>query len=217
MRPIAELRGLRFPDEYVVRMFFKEGLHRRTGHALELGCGSGNNLMLYTGFGWQVTGVDNDAASLADAEHNLEGGATLIECDLAERVPEFAINAFDAVLMPSVNYYVPRAAFVRLLESCSTTLRPGGMFYIRSRLPEDWRHGRGIQEGPGAFRLQCRETGEYGLLNVFYDADELWSLIETHLAPLSQPQRLRVSYDNPQGGLVIRNADIVIWGRTKGA
>ena len=28
--------------------------------------------------------------------------------------------------------------------------------------------------GPAAFRLQCRETGEYGLLNVFYDVEELW-------------------------------------------
>jgi SAM-dependent methyltransferase len=217
MRTIAELRGLRFPDDYVVRMFFKEGLHRGAGRALELGCGSGNNLLLFAAFGWQVTGVDNNVVSLADAEHNLEGSGTLIECDLAKYVPEFATDAFDAVLMPSVNYYVPRAAFVRLLESCRATLRPGGMFYLRSRLPEDWRYGRGTEEGPAAFRLQCRETGEYGLLNVFYDLEELWALIGTHFGPLSQSQTLRVTYDNPQGGLVIRNADVVIWGRAKDA
>ena len=48
---ITELRGLRFPDDYIVKMFFKEGLHRAPGRVLELGCGSGNNLSLFSAFG----------------------------------------------------------------------------------------------------------------------------------------------------------------------
>lgn len=40
------LRGLRFPDDYIVKMFFKEGLQHHPGKVLELGCGNGNNLIL---------------------------------------------------------------------------------------------------------------------------------------------------------------------------
>lgn len=214
---ITELRGLRFPDDYIVKMFFKEGLHRAPGRVLELGCGSGNNLSLFSAFGWEVTGVDVSSGALADARHNLEGVGTFIECDLEAGFPVFGEAVFDAILLPSVNYYVPRDAFVRLLHECRRCIRPGGMFYIRSRLPEDWRWGRGKEEGPGAFRLECHETGEFGLLNVFYSADELSALIQQHFGGLQQAQQLRVSCDNPQNGIVVRNEDIVIWGRAAAA
>ena len=217
MRAISELRGLRFPDDYVIKMFFKEGLHRSAGQVLEPGCGSGNNLLLFSAFGWSVTGLDNSASSLADARHNLLDEGTLIECDLSTQVPQLGNDAFDVVLLPSINYYLPRAAFLRLLQECRSSIRPGGLFYIRSRLPQDWRWGRGRQEEPGAFRLDCTETGERGLLNVFYSADELQDLIRQYFGELQRSQRLFVTYDNPQGGVVVRNADVVIWGRVAGS
>jgi SAM-dependent methyltransferase len=213
MRSISELRGLRFPDEFVVKMFFKEQLQRAPGRVAELGCGPGNNLMLFAEFGWDVTGLDYSDSVLADARHNLAGAGTLIQCDLVADFPAFDEGTFDAILMPSVNYYLPRASFVRLLEQCRNCIKPRGMFFIRSRLPEDWRWGRGKAEGPGAFRLECRETGEYGLLNVFYSADELSGLIREHFGELQQSRRLTAAFDNPQGGIVVRNADVIIWGR----
>jgi hypothetical protein len=54
------------------------------------------------------------------------------------------------------------------------------------------------------------------LLNVFYSPDELSALIGRHFGDLGQSQRLFVTYDNPQGGVIVRNADIVIWGRAAG-
>jgi len=213
MRPLPELRGVRFPDDMLFRMFFKEQLQRTPGRVLEFGCASGNNLMLFAAFGWDVTGIDVNSTSIANARYNLEGAGTLIECDLASELPSLECDAYDVVLMPSMNYYLPRSAFLRVLEECRRTIRPGGLFYIRSRLPEDWRWGRGTPEGPGAFRLQCHETGEYGVLNVFYSAEELWQLIVSRLGELHPVQRLRAMFDNPQNGVVVRNDDIVIWGR----
>jgi SAM-dependent methyltransferase len=213
MRPLPELRGVRFPDDMLFRMFFKEQLQRTPGRVLEFGCASGNNLMLFAAFGWDVTGIDVNSTSIANARYNLEGAGTLIECDLASELPSLECDAYDVVLMPSMNYYLPRSAFLRVLEECRRTIRPGGLFYIRSRLPEDWRWGRGEPEGPATFRLQCRETGEFGLLSVFYTADELWELIMAHLGGLRPVQRLRASFDNPQNGVVVHNADIVFWGR----
>jgi SAM-dependent methyltransferase len=213
MRSLKDLRGLRYPDEYVIKMFFKEGLHKTAGRVLELGCGSGNNLMLFAGFGWDLVGLDYDAGAIADAHHNLEGAGELTQCDLTGDFAAFG-GPFDAVLLPSVNYYIPREAFVRVLQACRRSIRAGGLFYIRSRLPEDWRWGRGAQEGQGAFRLTSSETGERGLLNVFYSASELADLLGRHLGELRQRQQLFVTYDNPQSGIVVRNADVVVWGRT---
>lgn len=39
-----EISGLRCPDDYMIRMFFKLGLHMNTGSFIEFGCGNGNNL-----------------------------------------------------------------------------------------------------------------------------------------------------------------------------
>jgi SAM-dependent methyltransferase len=213
LRSIAELRGLRFPDMYVVRMLFKEGLHLKQGSVLELGCGSGNNLLPFADFGWDVTGLDISPEALSDARHNLNGCATLIECDLAADLPLPDGQKFDAILLPNIIYYLPRRAFTRLLRDCRRHLHPGGVLFLIARTREDWRYGRGSEQETGGYRLNCRETGEYGLLNVFYDGDELCELVREHFGELQGMHRLFATCDNPQAGIVVRNADVVIWGR----
>lgn len=217
MRPLNTLRGLRFPDDYVVRAFFKEGLHRAPGRVLELGCGSGNNLLLYRAFGWGVVGIDVSRAAIKDARHNLEGGGgsgvELMEADLALGLPAAVRGEFEAILLPSFNYYVPRASFEGLLGACRALLKSGGLFFIRSRTRQDWRYGRGREVAPHAFILDCTETGEHGLLNVFYDPDELVALITSGLGTLERPQILRTRYENPQMGAIVTNDEVVIWGR----
>ena len=64
MRALREIRGLKYPDEFVVRHLFKRGLSERTGRVLELGSGTGNNLALYLAWDWACTGVDYDADAL---------------------------------------------------------------------------------------------------------------------------------------------------------
>ena len=102
---------------------------------------------------------------------------------------------------------------LRVLQECRRRVRKGGPLFVSARVPGDWRWGRGTEEEPGGFRLDWRETGEYGLLNVFYNPDELCTLIRTDFGELHDSQRLSISYDSPQGGLVIRNAEVVLWGR----
>lgn len=95
---LTDLKGLRFPDEFLIKFFYKTGCHCRAGRVLELGCGNGNNLLLFHEYGWKTVGVDICNDSLADAEHN------------------FA----QASATP------PRHQFIhRDLERVSATLRPG--------------------------------------------------------------------------------------------
>jgi SAM-dependent methyltransferase len=215
MQTVRNLRGMRYPDEYVIRMFFKEGLQRAPGRVLELGCGSGNNLLLFREFDWRVVGIDISANSLADAAHNLANGpptVTLLQANLAHGMPELT-GEFDAIILPSFNYYVPRFSFLRLLADCNRLLTPGGLFFLRSRTSRDWRYGRGREVERNGFVLECSETGEEGLLNVFYDADELGAVVEAALGQLRYRQVLKTRYDNIQSGVVITNDEVVIWGR----
>ena len=215
MQAVRNLRGMRYPDDYVIRMFFKEGLQGTPGRVLELGCGSGNNLLLFSQFDWQVVGFDVSAESLADATHNLSDApdtAILLQADLARGMPNLS-GQFDAIILPSFNYYVPRSSFLRLLADCNRLLMPDGLFFLRFRTRQDWRYGRGREVERDGFVLECSETGEKGLLNVFYDSDELRAMVETSLGQLRQRQILRMRYENTQSGTIITNDEVVIWGR----
>ena len=66
MRALPDIRGLKYPDEFVIRHFFRRGLHQKTGRVVELGGGTGNNLSLYAAYGWDLVDVDYSAAALAD-------------------------------------------------------------------------------------------------------------------------------------------------------
>lgn len=213
---IVQLRGMRYPDEYLIRFFYKEELHRRSGRALELGCGSANNLMHFAAYGWDVVGVDYDAGCVADARHNLSASnltGEVIQHDLNTGLPTLA-GPFHALLVPSTLYYLSREAAWASLKQAADLLAPAAAFYLRMRLPDDHRAGRGVLEGLGAWRLDMNYTGEKGALNVFWQEYELLELLSETLGLLPEHLTiLRVAYENVQGGHLIRNSDIVLWGR----
>ena len=213
---VAQLRGMRYPDEYLIRFFYKEDLHRRTGRVLELGCGSANNLLHFAAYGWDVVGVDYDAGCVADGRHNLAASnmaGRVIQHDLNTGLPPLT-GPFHALLAPSTLYYLRREAAWACLRQAADLLAPGAALYVRMRLPDDHRVGRGTLEGPGAWRLDTNYTGEKGALNVFWQEHELLELLHDTLGlPPERLTILRVAYDNVQDGRLIRNSDIVLWGR----
>ena len=212
MRPLREIRGLKFPDEYVVRHFFKRELAERAGRALELGCGTGNNLSLYQAWDWSCVGIDHDATALADARHNLGDGPELIEADLSAGSPVLR-GAFDAVIVPNVLCYLTLAQATEVLSGLKPRLAPDCEVFVRTRLVDDYRYGRGVEEEPNGFRLATPETGEAGLFNRFYTKDGLIALLEQTIGLVDRTE-LTVRFDNVQAGqLVPGNSDLVVWGR----
>ena len=121
MIKLTEIRGLKYPDEFITRYFFKKQFHKRCGRVLELGCGNGNNLMLFYQHKWDVVGIDINEEALADAEHNFRGidqkGSRwmLLPLDLAQGLSNRLFGPFDVILMPSVLYYIPRSAMIACL------------------------------------------------------------------------------------------------------
>lgn len=208
---------MRYPSDTVIRMFYKEGLPSiSNGKMLELGCGSGNHLMLFASYGWHVTGLDYNPESLKMSAHNLGlmgNKATLIEHDLNISLPSFEA-VYDVLLAPSSLYYVSREAATQRLKEINSHLKTGALVYLRMRLPDDHRFGRGAFAGRSAWILNTDYTGEFGLLNVFWTEHELIDVLDETLGiPADSLTILRMTYENVQGSMITRNSDIVMWGR----
>lgn len=211
MRTITEIRGLKFPDEFVVRHFFKRGLANRTGRVLELGSGTGNNLSLYAQYGWDLTGIDYAAAALEDARWNLGDSSVLIQADLSQGLPPLE-GRFDALIIPNLLCYLTLAQARAMLVGLKPHLAHGCAVFVRTRLIDDYRYARGEQVEADGFRLDTPETGEAGLFNLFYTPAGLVSLLDETLG-LTEREELAVRFDNIQAGRrVPGNSDLVVWG-----
>jgi SAM-dependent methyltransferase len=216
---IPDLRGLKFPDEYVIKFFFKEGLDRISGDVVEFGCGNGNNLILFYQYGWNVTGLDINGESLENAQHNFTKISTnnkfrFIQQDIAKGIYNVLDRQFDAILLPNIIYYIPRRSVNLLLSQVANLIKSGTKIFLRTRGIKDYRYGRGRIVERNGFILEVEETGEFGSLNVFYYEYELIDLLRNHLGLAeSSIQVFTVESVNLQKGVPIYNADIVIWGR----
>ncbi|MBL8556967.1 MAG: class I SAM-dependent methyltransferase [Phenylobacterium sp.] len=211
MRPLREIRGLKYPDEFIVRHFFKRGLSQRTGRVLELGSGTGNNLSLYGIWDWDCTGVDYDEDALADARFNLGDAPTFVQADLSQSLPALE-GPFHAVIVPNLLCYLTAAQARACLGALKAHLAPGCEIFVRTRLVDDYRYGRGEEEEPDGFRLDTPETGEAGLFNLFYTEAALVGLLRSTLG-LTDETVLTCRFDNVQAGqLVPNNSDVIVWG-----
>jgi SAM-dependent methyltransferase len=212
MRALPDIRGLKYPDEFVARHFFKRGLHQRTGRVVELGGGTGNNLSLYAAYGWDLTDVDYSAGALEDCRWNLGDAVTLIEADLSAGLPDLGGAPIDVLLIPNLLCYLTNAQARAVLTAARERLAPDAEVFVRTRLVDDYRCGKGVEEEPNGWRLATPETGEAGLFNLFYTADSLVVRLADELG-LTEVTALKIVFDNVQNGVrVAPNSDLVVWG-----
>jgi SAM-dependent methyltransferase len=220
MQRLKDVRGLKYPEEYLIRFFFKYGLQNTPGRVLELGCANGCNLRLFREYDWETVGVDFNRDSLCDGEANFaamvgtQSAYRFRQHDLTGGLPPDLEGLFDCVLFPSSLYYIPRASMVQVLSDSRRHVRPGAAFYLRMRTLSDFRFGRGEPVEANGFRLTTEVTGEHGVINVFYNEYELIDMLREHLrADPAHMKVLHVDYQNVQNAIIVSNSDVVIWGR----
>lgn len=220
---IRNIKGLRYPDEHLIRFFFKKELHETTGDVLELGCGNGNNLMLFSHFGWDVTGIDisKNQIDYANSNYSYFPDDTIfdfIEFDITKGIKNVCNRKFDIVLFPSVLNYISRESMCEVFRQSSQLAKGGTLFYLRMRSIKDYRYGRGKKTEPNGFILDIQETGEYGLLNVFYHEYEIIDMLREHLGvENSSLEVFHIDFGNVQNRIPICNSDIVVWGQMNGS
>lgn len=214
MSLLAELEGLKFPDEMVTRFFFKNELQRRSGRVLELGCGNANNLTLFAAHGWTCAGLDIAPALLDQASRNFERlglvAPRLVAADLNDTLPDF--GAIDVLLLPSSLYYVHVDRAQQIIAEIAPSLVSGSQIFCRFRTPDDHRYGLGDDLGQDCFRLNISETSELGCINAFYSLEAMLAVLAPCGIDLATLRVMKLAFDNlGRDDHMIHNDEIVLW------
>jgi hypothetical protein len=136
----------------------------------------------------------------------------LVEHDLASGPPALE-GSFDALIAAGLLCYLTRAQARAVLSGLKPRLAPDCDVFVRTRMVDDYRYGRGQEEEPDGYRLATPETGEAGLFNRFYTQAGLVELL-TETLRLADRMELAVRFDNIRAGRrVPGNSDLVVWGR----
>ena len=94
------------------------------GSLLEIGCGTGTNLQLFSQKGWKVTGIDLSPAMLFEAKKKLGDQAGLTLGDGS--VLPFETDTFDLTLAMLSLHEMPPALRPKVLAEISRVVKTGG-------------------------------------------------------------------------------------------
>ncbi len=119
---------------------------RRSGTALELGCGDGGDAIWLAGQGWRVTAVDISATALRRAAERASaaGVGDRVSGERHDLAQTFPVGSFDlvAVLYLHTSFAFPRE---RVLQSAARAVTPGGDLLIVEHAsidPWSWNQDR---------------------------------------------------------------------------
>ena len=97
------------------------------GHALDVGCGTGTNVIYLAQHGWQATGVDFSAAAIRKARTNAHGvpGANFIEGDVTKLSHLDIGRPIDLVIDMGTYHSLPDNAKPTYVAELADVMEPG--------------------------------------------------------------------------------------------
>lgn len=216
---IKELKGLKYPDEYIIKFFFKEGLQNREGSVIEFGCANGNNIALFYQYDYNVKGIDLSDIAITNALYNFKNiyttqGEFSFECtDMLSFAQNNKDIYADIFMIPNVISYIKKSDFIKFLELSkkNNLFKKGAKFFLRTRTKKDYRYGLGEELEPDTFLLTDDTTGEKGVICTCYDEYELVQILKKYLN-LENITVCHLDNQNMQKGRKVFNSDIAIWG-----
>lgn len=216
---IRNIKGLKYPDEYFIKFFFKYQFHTKENiKFFEIGSSNGCNLMLPNSFGLDVIGVDLDSNLIQYANENFELSNEKQYKFYNEDMRIFCSNTkeinSDVLVLANSIYYIPENDFILMLRNIKQNLliKEDSTLFIRFRSPNDYRNKKGKYIDENAYIMENKVTGEDGIFCKFYEEDEMIELLEKELN-LRDFQSMKIDYENIQNSVKVNNSDIVIWGK----
>jgi len=215
---ISKIKGLKYPDEYFIRFFYKKKLHQSEKLSiLELGCSNGNNLMLASSYCHDVIGVDLDKNLISNAMENYKLSKfsnfyNFYHMDMMKYCQlNRDVNSEVLVLANSV-YYISKNHFIELLRNIKNNyiIKKNSLIFLRFRNLNDYRNGFGERIDEASFILNTND--ENGLLCQFYDNETMLNILIKELN-LRNFETMNINYDNIQNNEKFSCCDTVIWGQ----
>ena len=220
MIKLQDWRGMKFPDEFLVRAFFKTKLAQKKGNCLELGCAGGINLALFSEYGWDVIGIDKNQSSIDDANENfsklrnsahIDGSFDFYKTDMVSYLDKSTAQ-FDAVIFPSSLYYQKHGSVIHCLKKLPSVLKDNGFFFFHMRNKNDYRFTHCVKTDNTSVKIDFDETGEQGCDMSFYSPDEFVNILECFIK-IQDSVLLKLNFQNIQNNKVTDNSDFILWGR----
>ena len=204
-----------YPDENIVRFLAKRCqpiAHNEGKHGLEVGCGSGRNLLLLNDFGFTVRGIDiSDQAVSASRELlDQQGIAGAVEKrDLASL--SGSDQKHHCILWDSPAL-ARRSQALQNIDTLTKALASEGQMWVKFRSPESWFFGAGEELEHQTFLLDA-QAGEYaGLTYTFFNQDEASKALSEAGLETTNIERIELWKNNAQE----RHVWLLFWTRKSG-
>jgi SAM-dependent methyltransferase len=117
----------------IVALIEKDGL--APGRAIDLGCGTGTNVVYLADHGWQATGVDFIGRAIRRARRKARRAGVaprtrFIRGDLTRLSPSDLGDSFDLAVDIGCCHALPLSGRAHYARSVRSLVRPGGLFML---------------------------------------------------------------------------------------
>jgi SAM-dependent methyltransferase len=217
---IKKFKGLIYPDEYLIKFFFKEKLNKVKKKVLELGCGSGNNLNLFYQHNWDITGVDNNSKNISDAKINfkyikkkliLNNNFNFFKEDMLLYLKKIKHLNFDTIIFSNSIYYLEYNKIIKILSIIKErNINKKLIIFFRIRLKGDSRIKISKKIKKNSYLITSNDTNELGCINTFFTEKSFIKLIKS-IFKIREKYSLKIKYDNLIKKKIITGNDLVFW------
>ncbi|MBN2084181.1 MAG: class I SAM-dependent methyltransferase [Anaerolineales bacterium] len=115
------------------------------GRAIDLGCGTGTNLLYLAEHGWEITGVDFIGRALAAAKRKLGSRpAAWLQADVTNLERMRLPGPYDLALDMGCFHSLNRADRARYARGLGRWMKPEGLFLLYAWQPENPGDTRGV-------------------------------------------------------------------------
>ena len=126
------------------------------GRALDIGCGTGTNLLYLARQGWEVTGVDFVPRAISTARRKLKGfSPVLLTADVTKLVTLDLPGPFDLALDVGCFHGLSAGGRRKYATGLARWVKPGGLYLLYAWQPESEQDPNGISK---AYVRRCFEA-----------------------------------------------------------
>jgi ubiquinone/menaquinone biosynthesis C-methylase UbiE len=120
----------------------------KPGRAIDIGCGTGTNVITLARAGWRVTGVDFAPRAISLAKRKLNAAKVSAELKVADATKLDGISGpFDLAFDLGCFHSIPQDLQPKYLDQLERIIAPGGFFLMYGFIKSDSAHpGPGLTE-----------------------------------------------------------------------